>query len=186
MRAPGQGFFELDRHHTKKRPTMFDSYTTMFVFIGAVVASMLIRHNALNRLTPEQKLALMETTPKVPWPPIFIAVAFALKFWLTARFGHSGTFLGGFMIVLIVGLLLSCVLMLPQVSETRSSDELHPHVHDRPAVSSLWRWVRCFGGSYSSIRDIDAADQKLMEEIARTKEWRRLSRHSEVRNHGIR
>ncbi len=169
MRAPGQGFFELDRHHTKKRPTMFDSYTTMFVFIGAVVASMLIRHNALNRLTPEQKLALMETTPKVPWPPIFIAVAFALKFWLTARFGHSGTFLGGFMIVLIVGLLLSCVLMFRRFQrQGLPTSYIRTFMIGQSIV--LVALGLMFWGSYSSIRDMDAADQKLMDEIARTKE----------------
>jgi hypothetical protein len=60
----------------------------MFVFLVAMVASQLIGRKALKTLTPEQKLALLESSPKVPWTLIFIAVAYGIQSWLSARFGH--------------------------------------------------------------------------------------------------
>ena len=148
---------------------MLDSITTMFVFLGAVVVAQMIGHKAWSRLTPEQKLALMESTPKVPWSLIFIAVAFGVHSWLADRYGHSTAFLGGFMIVLIVGLLLSYARML-----RRFQRQGLPPSYIRTFMLgqgiTLLALVFVFWGNYSSMRDMDAESQKMLEEIAKMRE----------------
>jgi hypothetical protein len=134
---------------------MLDTTTTMFVFLVAMVASQLIGRKALKTLTPEQKLSLLESSPKVPSTLIFIAVAYGIQSWLSARFGHSAAFLGGFMLVLICGLLLSC-----------PAAYLRTFVIGQCIV--LLALGVMFWSSYSSFRDIDARTQKLLNDTTRT------------------
>ena len=148
---------------------MLDSYTTMFVFIGAMVVGQLIGHKASNTLTSEQKLALFESSPKVPWSLIFIGVAFGVHSWLTAQFGHSAAFLGGFMLVLIGGLLLSYWQMYRRFQrQGLPSSYIRTFMIGQSIV--FVALVFMFWNSYSSMRDIDAETQKALDEIARMKE----------------
>ena len=145
---------------------MLDSTTTMFLFFGAIVASQIIGRKALNALTPEQKLALIESSPKIPWTLIFIAVAYGIQSWLSGRFGHSATFLGGFMLVLISGLLLSYFLMFRRFQRLGlPASYLRTFMIGQSIV--LVALVVMFWGSYSSISDIEATTQKLLNEAAR-------------------
>ena len=148
---------------------MLDSITTMFVFLGAVVVAQLIGHKASNTLTSEQKLALFESTPKVQWFLIFIGVASGVHYWLMVQFGPSAAFLGSFMIVLIVGLLLSYARML-----RRFQRQGLPPSYIRTFMLgqgiTLLALVFVFWGNYSSMRDMDAESQKMLEEIAKMRE----------------
>ena len=146
---------------------MLDSTTTMFLFLGAIVVSQIIGRKALNTLTPEQKLALMESSPKVPWTLIFIGVAYGIQFLLSQRFGHSATFLGGFMLALICGLMLSYFLMFRRMQRL----DLPPsylRTYMIGQIIVLFALLVMFWSSYSSIRDIDATTQKLLNKTTRT------------------
>jgi hypothetical protein len=139
----------------------------MFLFFGAIVASQVIGRKALNTLTPEQKLALMESSPKVPWTLIFIAVAYGIQSWLSERFGHSATFLGGFMLVLICGILLSYFLMFRRFRKLGLPPSyLRTFMIGQSIV--LVALLVMFWSSYSSIREIEATTQKLLNEATRT------------------
>jgi hypothetical protein len=146
---------------------MLDTTTTMVLFLGALVVSQLIGRKALSTLTPEQKLALMESSPRIPWTLIFIAVAYGIQSWLSERFGHSATFLGGFMLVLICGLLLSYFLMFRRFQRLGLPPSyLQTLVIGQSIV--LLALLVMFWSSYSRIRDIDATTQKLLNGATRT------------------
>jgi len=146
---------------------MLDSTTTTFLLFGAVVASQLIGRNAQNTLTPDQKLALMESSPKVPWTLIFIAVAYGIESWLSGQFGHSATFLGGFMLILFCGLLLSDFLNFRRFQRLGLPPSyLRTFMIGQSII--LLALVVVFWSSYSTIRDIDASAQKFLNETTGT------------------
>lgn len=139
----------------------------MFLFFGAIVASQMMSRKALNALTPEQKIALMESSPKVPWTLIFIAVAYGIQSWLSERFGHSATFLGGFMLVLLGGLLLSYFLMFRRFQKLGLPPSyLRTFMIGQSIV--LMALLVMFWNNYSGIRDIDATTQSLLNKATIT------------------
>ena len=145
---------------------MLDPTVTMLLLFGAIVASQVVGRKALKTLTPEQKLALMESSPKVPWTLVFIAVAFGIQFLLSERFGHSSTFLGGFMLVLICGLLLSHFLMFRRFQRLGLPPSYLRTFMIGQTIVLLALGVM-FWSSYSNIRDLDAKTHKLLNETAR-------------------
>lgn len=139
----------------------------MVLFFGAVVASQMIGRKALNTLTPEQKIALVESAPKVPWTLVFIAVAYGIQSWLSDRFGHSAAIIGGFMVVLIGGLLLSYFLRFRRFQKIG----LPPSYLRTLMVGQsivLLALLLMFWGNYSSVRDMEAQTQKLLNEASST------------------
>ena len=90
---------------------MLNSTFTMLIFFGAIVASQIIGRKALNALTSEQKLALMESSSKVPWSLIVIAVVYGIQIFISDQFGYSIELTGGFMLVLFCVILISYFLM---------------------------------------------------------------------------
>lgn len=146
---------------------MLDSTTTMFIIFGAVVVSQIIGRRALNVLTPEQKVALVESSPKIPWLLIFIAVAYGIQSLLSERLGHSAMMIGGFMIVLICGILLTDYLMFRRFQRLG----LPPSYLRALMIGKSFVFlamVAVLWSSYSSIRDIDASSQKSLDETTET------------------
>jgi hypothetical protein len=146
---------------------MLDSTVTTFLFLGAMVASQVVARKALKMLTPEQKLSLMESSPKIPWTLIFIAVAYGIHSWLSEKFGYSATFYGGFVIALVGGLLLSYFLM------TRRFQRLGlPPSYIRTTIISqsilLLALLVMFWSSYSRIRDIETTPLHYLDEGSST------------------
>lgn len=138
---------------TQKMTNVQHSTTTMFLFFGAIVAARVIGRNALNTLTPEQKLALIDSSPKVPWTLIFIAVAYGIQAWLAERFGYSARFLGGFMLVLLFGLLLPSLLRFRRFKKMGLPPSYLRTLMIGQSIV-LIALVVMFWNNYSNIRDI--------------------------------
>lgn len=140
---------------------MLDHNTTFLILLGAIVASQVINRRAQSTLAPEQKLALMEANPKVPWTLIFIGVTYGVNAWVNAHFGRSASTFGAFTIVMVGALLVSYVAMIRRYRRLGL-----PPSFTRPFMIAQSVLLVAVGmmlwSTFATIKEIDATTQGVL------------------------
>jgi hypothetical protein len=147
---------------------MLDYMTSTIIFFGALVVSQTLARMAHQVLTPEQKLAMIESTPKVPWTLLFVGVAYGAQALLAAQFGHSAALLGGLMVVLVCGLLVSYGLTIRRLQRLNlPSSYIRRFVFSQVLLLVALGFM--FWSSYATTRDLETSTEKILNESQRSR-----------------
>lgn len=101
---------------------MNETMLFLILFILGTAVTQWTSGRAHKLLTPEQKLAAMESAPKFPWVMVAIAGISGLQFWLSSRFGHSAWLHGAFtlaLLLVVAGGLLGMIFRLKRLGLPR-------------------------------------------------------------------